>query len=377
MELFSNKAIRRHSMTPEAKQVSKKERVMNRAFALLFIFLVTLVPHVVFAVVGNSTREVKFKDYPFEIARGERIVFQGVRGTVRMIASATGKSPVVRAKKILSDASKPPALEHFDKLSFTVRREPGLIIVEPKGPSSRQEWTEWSKPGQPELVVEIEAPSSPAEIHMHSGQVFSNSWKEQLAISLQDGRIIASDGEGALRATILRGEVKIDKQKGRVEIESHAAKVSITNGDGDVQVHNFAGETVVSGLRGDVSLRSKAGSASVSKIEGLDFDNGRGRLEATAVTGVVRGANDDGTVSIQLTGEADVSIETQDGPVSVKPPSGTGALLKLSSEEGTIVPPDSVHAAKNSGAKSIVARMDGAAKGVIIVRSKRGTIRVR
>ncbi len=351
---------------------------MNRAFALHLTFSVTLVSVTVGSLVAHAApREVKFKDYPFEIARGERIVFQGVRGTVRLTPVASGKSAVVHAKKILQDASKSGAIERFDKLSFTVRREPGLVIVEPKGPSTRQEWIDWSRPGQPELVAEIEAPSSPAEVHMHSGQVFATGWKEQLSISLQDGKIAVSDGDVALRATILRGEVKIDKQKGRVEIESHAARVSVTNGDGDVQVHNFAGETTIAGLKGDVSLRSKAGSGNVSKIEGLEFDNGRGKLEATSVGGAVRGANDDGIVNIQLSGEADVSIESQDGPVAVKPPSGAGALLKLSSEDGVIVAPDSVHVPKVAGSKSLVARMDGAPKGVIIVRSKHGTIRVR
>lgn len=354
------------------KTVVLSGRVFARIFALFAVLGIM-------ASQASAAKEMKFKDFPFEIARGERLIVQGVRGSVRLIALAPGKTPVVRGRKVLADTAKSGgASEHFDALSFSVRREGGLVMVEPRGPSSRQDWIEWSRPGQPELNIEIESPPTPAEIHLHSGTVLANGWKDSLAVSLQDGKLTAVDGDIAVRAAILRGEIKIDKQKGVVEIESHAAKVSVSNVDGDVRVHNFAGETNVTGVKGDVSFRSKAGTTTAAKIAGgLGFDNGRGRLDATAVEGAVRGENDEGNVSIQLAGEADVSIETQDGAVAIKPPGGAGVLLKLSSEDGAIVAPDSVSVPKISGPKSVVARLDGAPKGVIVVRSKRGTIRVR
>jgi hypothetical protein len=331
-----------------------------------------------FSLTVQAAKEVRFREFPFEISRGEHLIVQGVRGSVRLIPLAPGKSPVVRARKVILDATKPGASEHFDALSFSVRREGGLVMIEPKGPTSRQEWIDWSRPGQPELNFEIEAPSTEAEVHMHSGSVLATGWKDGLAISLQEGKIAVVDGSGNLNATILRGDLKVDKQKGAVHIESHAAKVSIANNEGDVQVHNFGGETVLVSVKGDVSVRSKTGTISLAKIDGgLDFDNGRGKLEATAVDGAVRGVNDEGIVSISLVGEADLSIETQDGPVAVKPPSAAGVLLKLSSEDGVIVAPDSVKVPRNSGPKSVVARLDGTPKGVIVLRSKRGTLRVR
>lgn len=350
-----------------------------RVFALPMAFTVSnfLILSLINVAPANAAKDVKFKDYAFEMSRGEKLIVQGVRGSVRLIPLAPGRTPVVRARKILTDA-KGSGAEHFDALSFSVRRENGTVIVEPRGPSTRQEFLDWSRPGQPELAIEIEAPSTPAEVHFHTGAVTANGWKDQLAVSLQEGRVTTTDGEGALRTALLRGDVKVDKQKGAVEVESHAAKVSISNVTGDVRVHNFAGDSTVSSVKGDVSVRAKTGAVSLTKVDGgLEFDNGRGRLEGTAVEGAVRGVNDEGTVSLQLAGEADVSIESQDGAVAVKPPSGTGALLKLSSEEGQIVAPDSVQSPRNAGAKSLVARMDGAAKGVIVVRSKRGTIRVR
>ncbi|CAN5520283.1 hypothetical protein BH10BDE1_BH10BDE1_14480 [soil metagenome] len=360
-------------MTLEAKgrMIFMKLIRAVRAFAPVLVAIL-------FSVNAQAAKEVKFKEFPFEIARGEHLIVQGVRGTVRLMPLAPGKSPVVRARKLLVDGTKPGASEHFDALSFSVRREGGLVMIEPKGPSSRQDWIDWSRPGQPELSFEIEAPSTSAEVHLHSGTVLANGWKDALAVSLQDGKLAVSDGAGNVNATILRGDIKIEKQKGVVRVESHAAKVTVTANDGDVQVHNFGGETLITNVKGDVAVRSKTGTITLAKINGgVDFDNGRGKLEATAIDGSVRGVNDEGIVSFQLVGEADLSIETQDGPVAVKPPSATGVLLKLSSEDGVIAAPESIQVPRNSGPKSVVARLDGAPKGVIVLRSKRGTIRVR
>lgn len=330
------------------------------------------------SVNAHAAKEVRFKEYPFEITRGERLVVQGLRGAVKLSVVAPGKTPVVRARKVVVDASRPGANERFENLSFTVRREAGIVFIEPKGPSTRQEWIDWTRPGQPELSYEIEAPSTPAEIHIHSGNVSVTNWKDAVAVTLQDGRVTAADGAGAARVSILRGSVTIERQKGPVEVESHAAKVNIASVDGDVQVHAFAGESQVSGVKGELSVRTKAGTMTLSKISGgLVFDNGRGKLEGSAIEGTVRGTNDDGSVSLQLAGEADVSIETQDGSVSVKPPGGAGVLLKLSSEEGPILAPSSVTIPRTAGPKSVVARLDGAPKGVIVLKAKRGTIRIR
>jgi hypothetical protein len=389
MKTFSNRLSLKQSLRPSLDDTQGHvdrmrqmiDQVRSRAIALI------LVPTLVLALGAGSTavaaakdtmRDLKFKEFPLEISRGDRLIVQGLRGTVRLIPTAPGKPAVLRARKSVVDINKPGAKAHFDSLSFSVRREGGVVMIEPKGPTSRQDWIEWSQPGQPDLSFEIECPSTSAEIHLHSGSVFANGWKDAVSVSLQDGKVTTSDGEGAFRATILRGDIKIEKQKGLISIESHAANVSVANSEGDVQVHNFAGASSVNGIKGDVSLRSKAGTANIAKVDGgLEFDNGRGRLEGTAIDGVVRGVNDDGTVSIGLTGEADLSIETQDGPVAVKPPGGAGVLLKLSSEDGGIVAPDSVNVPKVSGPKSVVARLSGVPKGVIVVRAKRGTIRVR
>lgn len=327
---------------------------------------------------AHAAKEVKFKEYPFEIVKGERLVITGVRGSVKLIPLQPGKSPVVRAKKVLPDAAKPGASQLFENLSFQVKKEGTVVTVEAKGISSRQEFIDASKPGQPELSFEIEAPSTPTEIHYHSGQIVASGWKDGLSVSMVEGKILTTDGEGVLRAILTRGELKVEKQKGNVEIENHGGKVTLANITGDVRLHSFSGEVSATSISGKMGFRAKAGSLNLTKLTGdLTFENGRGGIAGTAIEGAVRGSTEDGAINLQLAGDADLSLETEDGSVTVKAPGGSGALLKLSSEDGPIFAPDSVKVPKVTGPKSVVARLDGAPKGQIIVRSKRGVIRIR
>ncbi|MDX9730468.1 MAG: hypothetical protein RBT63_01740 [Bdellovibrionales bacterium] len=327
---------------------------------------------------ANAAREVRFKEFPLEISAEDRLVVQGIRGSVKIVPVAAGKTPVIKARKVLPDNPKGGASERFDALSFTVRRDHGVVTVEPRGPSARQDWIEWSRPGQPELHVEIESPAVATEVFYHSGSVTVSGWKDDLAISLQEGRVQTSAGEGKLGISVLRGDIRVEKQDGAVTVENHAGKIAVTNVVGDVRVHAFSSETALNSIKGSVLFRSKQGYASGGKIEGgFEFDTGRGNVNINGVEGAIRGVNVEAAITLQLSGESDVSIETDEGPVSIRPAAGIGSLLKLSIEEGGIIAPNSVQVPRVSGPKSVVARMNGTPKGSITVRSKRGTIRIR
>lgn len=332
----------------------------------------------VFSTPAIAAKEVKFKEYPFEISKGDRLVVTGIRGSVKLIHLAPGKSPVVRAKKVLPNGAQTAGSQLFESLSFQVRKEGTIVTVEAKGPSTRQEFIDAAGPNQPELSFEIEAPSTAAEVHFHSGQIVAVGWKDGLSVSLIEGKISSTDGEGVLRAILTRGEIKVDKQKGNVEVENHGGKVMLSNVDGDVRLYSFSGDATLTAISGKVRFRAKAGNLNLNKLTGdFSFENGRGGISGTAIDGSVRGTTEDGAVNLQLSGDPDLSVETEDGSVTVKAPGGSGALLKLSSEDGPILAPESVRVPKVSGPKSVVARMDGAPKGQIIVRSKRGVIRIR
>lgn len=330
---------------------------------------------------AEAAREVKFKDYPLEITKGDRLVVSGVRGQVRLIplGEAGGKtgSPVVRARKVTNDKlGETTAL--FESISFQTRREGSTVFVEIKGPDSRQGYIALAKPGAPELSFDIESPSTPAEIHMHSGNVIANGWKNSLAVTMSDGKVLLSDGDGGVRVLLTRGELQLNKHKGDAELEIHGGKSNLSQVQGDVRLFAFAAESSVQQLTGKLRYRGKAGSLNLNKIDGdFQFENGRGGIAAMALNGAVRGSTEDGAINLQLAGETDVSVETDDGSVTVKPPGGTGALLRLSSEDGIIQAPESIRVPRVTGPKSVVARLDGTPKGQIIVRSKRGVIRIR
>lgn len=356
-------------------------RNVRSVFALPIGFLLLVLA---LAPLAEAAREAKFKDLPLEWAKGDRFLLQGLRGSVRLIQTPpNAKNPprgaVARGRRILPDGTKRGAQERFDSLSFSVHREGSLVVIEVRGPTTKSEWLEGAEAGMPELAIEIEAPFAiPAEVHLRSGTVSLQGWKDSATITVGDGAIRAIDTQGSLQLSLLRGEVKIEKHKGDVALETHAGKVQLSGIEGSARVHNFAGETSASGVTGKLTLRSKAGATTLSKVDGgFEFDNGRGAVNGTAVGGDIRGVNDDGAVNLALVGETDAIIDTQDGSVSIKPPSGFGVLLRLSSEEGAIAAPASVNVPKVAGPKSVVSRLDGTAKGTVVVRSKRGLIRIK
>lgn len=355
--------------------------------AVGFSFLLSML---LFSAPGFAAKEVRYKEFPLELSttdasKASRLYVIGMRGSVRLIPAAAGKSPVVRARKVLPDGARGLQSDGFDSFSYSVRRDGPVLVIEPKGAATQSDWLAGIAQGQPELHLEIESPSVPTEIHLHSGTVQASGWKEPLTVAIKDGTIKMTEGEGSLALSVFKGEVRVEKWKGRVQIESHSAKVFAQTIEGDVEINNFSGESTLSSIKGHSTLKSRTGGSAVTKLEGgLEFLNGRGGFSANQVQGIVRGKTDDGTVSLALgtdgkeaQGESDVVIESTDGSVSIKPPTGSGALLRLSTDEGTLLAPPSVNIPRGTGPKAVSARLSGTTRGTIVVRSKRGVIRIR
>ena len=410
--VLSSKSSRSAGSNRVSAQLEIRRSSPFRTVNLVFILLTTSALVASVGLDANAAREVRFKDYPIEIGKfasvapssgalssgatnqatdanrndsgkADRLIVFAARGSVKLIPIPAGRAPLVRARKVLPDGSKS---DRMDSTSYSVRRDGSVLILELKGPQSRADWIHLNLANQPELHFEVEAPSVPVEIHLTAGTVQASGWKDSLAITLQDGSVKLADGEGAVHVSIGRGEVKLEKWKGLATIESHTAKVQIQSNDGEVKVFNFSGETLLTGVKGRARVEAKTGSTTASKIDGgFEFLNGRGTLSLSQVAGAVRGENDEGVVTLSLGGdkakedsiESDVIVESNDGTVSIKPPTNSGALLKLTSEEGAIQVPDSVAVPKAAGPKSVTARLPGTTRGTILVRAKRGTIRIR
>jgi hypothetical protein len=332
-------------------------------------------------ICAEAAREVKFKEFPLEISKNDRLVISGVRGQVRLIpigeSNLKTASPMVRARKVSTDRIGETSTA-FDSLSFQTRRDGTTVFVEMKGPDSRQAYLALTKLGAPELSFDIEGPSIPAEIHFHSGMVTAVGWKSSIAVTLTEGKVNLSDGEGTVRVLLTRGDLQLSRQKGDAELEIHGGKAQISNLEGDLRLHSFVVESNVQQLMGKLKYRGKAGNLNINKASGeFLFENGRGSIVANGLEGTVRGSTEDGAVNLQLSGDIDVLVETEDGSVGIKPAAGVGALLRLSSDEGVIQVPEKIRVSGGTGVKTVLGRLDGAPKGQITVRSKRGAIRIR
>jgi DUF4097 and DUF4098 domain-containing protein YvlB len=115
----------------------------------------------------------------------------------------------------------------------------------------------------------------------------------------------------------------------------------------------------------------------ISKSSGaIDFITGRGNLNLAGFEGPIRGQADQGLVSATIEGDAEVHIESNQGAVSVKLPSDSGASVKLQSEEGPLSAPDSLHA--QAHAKSLNGRLSGdGPKGSVAIKTKTAPVKVR
>ncbi len=327
----------------------------------------------------ESARELRFKDQPLELQPTDRLVVQIPRGSVRLIPIATSAPAVLKARKTLS-LSQPPAavLSAFENLQVQIRREAGILMIESKGPDTRSAWLNAVASKAPELHLEVYVPAVSAEVHLHSGSLQAQSWKGDLRTTIVDGSLRVQQSVGQLDAFVSRGEVKIENHKGHVQVESHAAKLSVQQVEGDLRIGNFAGESNLQQIKGQAVVRHNSGTLQVQKLSGgLDFDSGRGQVNAQGIEGQVKGYAADGQIQLGLAGEADVKLETLEAAVQISSAKGMGYGVRLNTTEGQIVAPPGIDVSRGTGPKSAQGRLPGVAKGQIVVRTQRGTIRLR
>jgi DUF4097 and DUF4098 domain-containing protein YvlB len=328
-----------------------------------------------------AAKELRYKEMPLDLREGDRFVINGIRSQVRlkqMETSATGAT--LRASKILADKASAEANEQFEALTFSVKREGSTVLIEQKGPSSKPAWEAWLKGSMhPELILEIAANAVPAEIHVQEGTVDVTNWNQSLAVSIVTGKLKTRETAGLLRLQLQKGSAEISKHKGNAEIDSFNAQLTVQNLEGSLDLTNFAGESNLSNVQGRVEMLAHAGATNISKSSGsFEFTNGRGALSLSSFDGQVRGKTDQGAVAVTVQGEAEVDVDSQQGNVSVRLPASSGAAVHLRTEEGGIVAPEDIRTNITSTHRAAVGQLDGdGPKGVVVVRSKSGAIRVR
>jgi len=328
-----------------------------------------------------EAKEARYKDYPLEIGASDQVVFQLVRGSVKLVGASSADDPVVlRARKTVRNSASESELAEFERLSFSVRRVGSAFVIEPKGgPEDRSTWSAaLESSGGPELHFELVAPSVPVEVSIHSGDVQAQDWKENLLVTVVNGKVNSKAGGGTLKVQIQRGEVRVEEHRGNVTIDSYAAKVAVSSVRGDVAVSNFAGDSVLTEIKGHLNLIGTSGAMNITKSSGsADFSVARGALAMTGFEGPIKGFAAQGAVTIAVLGQADVQIVAEQAPVTVKLPSNSGARLNLQTDEGFLRLPDPIQRTL-AGARRYSGYLQGTGdRGGVSVKSKSGLIRVQ
>jgi DUF4097 and DUF4098 domain-containing protein YvlB len=153
--------------------------------------------------------------------------------------------------------------------------------------------------------------------------------------------------------------------------------VTVSDVEGGLNLANFGGDSNLTSIRGHIDLKNHAGTMSVSKSSGsLDFLAGRAGLTIQGFEGPIRGQTDLGAVTVGVEGDTEVSIESNQGNVSVKLPNDSGAAIRMQSDEGSVSPPEGIR--PSGSGKSASGRMNGSGpKGTVVLRSKSGAVRIR
>jgi hypothetical protein len=329
---------------------------------------------VLFFALGAQAKEMRYKEMSLDLKDGDRVSVSAIRAIVKLIPSQTGASQIkLRVRKTLSDKAQASALESFNAWSFAFRRDEGVIRIEGKMPElGSVKWTD-----APEFIMEIESPAVPAEVSIREGSVSAQGWKSSVHISMVEGQIHIVKSEGGLQLQLGHGEIHIDNHHGRVAIDSLAARLNMNDVQGDLLLDNFSGESKISALHGNIQLHSRLGNTAIQKSAGnFDFENGRGALALSDFDGALRGQTEEGAIAAQLIGDIDCNIESTQGNVSLKLPTGSGAQVHLQTEDGLLNVPTSFKNGKNGALKVASGQMPGAARGSIAVKSRSGSIRV-
>lgn len=329
--------------------------------------------------------EVSFKDTPLDLNGVNRIVVNGFKGSLRLLSSAGAGAPrwgVLKAHKTLAEKAPVGMNEKFEALSLNIRRDGEALIIETVGPQVKTGIESYWASGAPEMALELELPANAGiaiEASFHDSLIQAQGYRAPIAVHIVDGAVRLSGTEGNLKVSIQKGDVKVENHRGRMSVDTYGAKVSAQNVDGDIELMNFNGDTNLAQVKGELDLKSVSGVIAVHKSSGsLDFSLTRASLTVADFEGAVRGSADDGSVSLQVIGETDVGIQSHQGAVTVKLPPASGATLKLRSDEGAIVAPESISITKNGEERSAQGRLNGSGpKGSVVISSKSGAIRVR
>ncbi|MBA3583408.1 MAG: hypothetical protein H0W36_02565 [Gemmatimonadetes bacterium] len=143
-----------------------------------------------------------------------------------------------------------------------------------------------------------------------------------LVIHGVDTDITIVDTEGRVDAQTVKGDIHVRGGRTVIELGSVQGKVDLTGARGSIEVQSVNQGVVVSGASGDVKASTVNGPIGLSRITSKS-------VEGTSVNGGIRY---DGTLS----SDGWYRFSTHNGGIAVVVPPGTGAIVEVSTFNGSL-----------------------------------------
>jgi hypothetical protein len=353
---------------------------LRQAFRVRIFVSVIMLLSILAAVRAHAVQEMQPQMNPVKIflQAGDQVSVKGFRGEVLYTVDEKAKDITVSMTQQSQPKNPQKVLKYQDEWQFSFKRNESEIQIFIDGPASKQAWSEILISNEiPEYYLKITGPSVPLNINWNVGRINVQNLNSELHIVAQKADIQVNKGEGDLDLTTQEGLIKVKDHKGKVTIDSYLAKVDVSNLDGQLKLENFTGESLVQNINGQMELSSFKGSTRIAGLTGrLDFKNGNSSLYIEKFEGELRGRSGQGAIYADVLGEADVRLESAEGPVNLKLAS-SGAWVNLGTAEGALAVPNFLKLTRMPAQQIRTGKLHGTKSGSVFVRTTTGDIRIK
>ncbi len=242
-------------------------------------------------------------------------------GQTTVRANGGGEVRVRAVTEVRGASDRAEAERVAERVEVRIRQEGNRVSTEVRR-THPYRWFSWGRQPQVLVHIEIEAPRrSDIDAKNDDGLLSVSGFEGRLALAVDDGDLLARDISGELTAVGDDGNLDLRQVHGSVDVKTD---------DGDLLAMDVSGELTAVGDDGNLDLRQVNGSVDVR------IDDGDLRLDG--ILTVLRANADDGDLHIRAEAgsrmQADWSIHTDDGSVTVALPENFAADLILRTDDG-------------------------------------------
>ncbi len=278
-------------------------------------------------------------------------------GDVELLA---GQADRVEVKIYLKARRMERARERFEEMDFHARAVSDGVLIESR---ARRGWS-WGLEdiGGFNVTVLVEIPERyNLDIATSDGDV---------RVERLIGAATLKTSDGDVRVERLEGPLFVRTSDGDVRIQEVAGKTTVATSDGDIDIRSVSGpeasfrtsdgDIEVDALMADaIELHTSDGHIRVRRIEGRDISvrTSDGDLALESVSGSLRAATGDGSITVGIDRLDAMELETGGGDIEITGASRLAADVNLRGERVRL--PRTVELDGRGDEKSVRARLNG------------------